>query len=148
METVIRVAVIYALIVLGLRVLGKREFGQLSPIELVTLLLIPEIVSNALQRDDQSVTNGIIGLATLFTLVFTTSLLTSRFRRLNRALEGTPTVLVHHGKIIPANLHLERVSPDELASELRKSGLEDVSQVKWAILETDGKISIVPVSRK
>jgi uncharacterized membrane protein YcaP (DUF421 family) len=144
METVIRVAVIYALIVLGLRVLGKREFGQLSPIELVTLLLIPEIVSNALQREDQSVTNGIIGLATLFTLVFATSLLTSRFGVFNRLLDGTPTVLVHRGELIAKNLQRERISPDELASELRKSGLEHVSQVKWAILETDGKISIVP----
>ncbi len=144
METVIRIAVIYLMIMVGLRLLGKREFGQLSPLELVTLLLIPEIASQALVREDFSVTNAAIGLFTLFGLVFATSLVTARFERAEKVIESTPTVLAHNGKIFKENLMEERVGPDEIYSQLRKVGLEELSQVKWAILEGDGKISIVP----
>src|SRR5690606_17975311 len=111
METVIRVAIVYAMIVLGLRVLGKREFGQLAPVELVTLLLIPEIVSQALQRQDYSLTNAAIGLGSLFSLVFLTSLLSARFPHVQKVLEGTPAVLVKDGRLIRENILKERITP-------------------------------------
>lgn len=148
METVVRVVIIYLMILFGLRVLGKREFGQLSPLELVTLLLIPELVAQALVREDFSMTNAIIALTTLFSLVFVTSVLGSRFRRFQGVIEGSPSVLAYHGKLVQENLMEERVSPEEIYTELRKAGLEDLSQVRWAILETDGKISIVPASEQ
>ena len=144
MDAVVRVAVIYLLIVVGLRVLGKREFGQLSPLELVTLLLIPEIVSNAIQGSHFSLTYAIVGVSTLFALVFSTSLLGSRSRRFQKLVDGGPRVLVKDGKLIPQNLMSERVTPDEVVSEMHKAGFADLDQVRWAILETDGKISIVP----
>jgi uncharacterized membrane protein YcaP (DUF421 family) len=144
MEPVIRVVVIYLFILIGLRLIGKREFSQLSPLELVSLLLVPEIVSQALQRDEYSVTNGLVGIATLFVLVWFTSLLMQRSKRVDYLIEDAPTVLVHHGQLIERHLNQERVTPDEIFVEMRKSGLERLEQVRWAVLETDGKISIVP----
>lgn len=145
METVLRVAVIYLFVLVGLRVLGKREFGQLSPLELVTLLMIPEIVSQALTGDDYSLTNALIGVCTLFVLVFLTSLLVHRFKPLELAVSGAPTVLVRRGEVLGDALDVNRVTTDELFSEMHKSGLDELKQVKWAILEPDGHISIVPV---
>jgi uncharacterized membrane protein YcaP (DUF421 family) len=144
METVVRIAVIYSFILVGLRLLGKRELSQLTPLELVTLMLIPEIVSQSMIGEDFSVTNGVIGLATIFSLVFLTSLLKQNVKSVERLIEGTPTLLVQRGKFIEENLNKERITPDEVFGEMHKSGLEHLAEVKWAILETDGKISIVP----
>ena len=146
METVIRIALIYIVIVIGLRVLGKREFSQMSPLELVSLLLIPEIASQALTREDFSFTNAVVGLATLFVLVFFTSLLMHRFKTVETAISDSPSVLVQNGEFIKETLNRERVTPGEVFVEMRKAGLEKLGQIKWAILETDGKISIVPES--
>ena len=144
MEAVLRVVAIYVVIVIGLRLLGKREFGQLSPLELVTLLLIPEIVSNAIQGEHFSVTHAVVGVATLFVLVFLTSLLSARSKRFQTILESEPRVVVHNGRLIPESLMGERVTADEVMSEMRKAGFDDLEQIGWAILESDGKISIVP----
>lgn len=144
METVIRIGLVYLFILVGLRVLGKREFAQLSPMELVTLLLIPEIVSQAMVTEDFSLTNGFIGIATLFVLVFLNSLLTHVSRTAETIVQSSPTVLIHHGRLLTRNLDEERVSADELQSQVRMAGLERLEQVKWAILESEGKISIVP----
>lgn len=143
METVVRVVIIYVIIVAGLRVLGKREFGQLSPLELVTLLLIPEIVAQALIRENYSLTNGIIGLTTLFALVFFTSLVMHMSERAETVISGEPTVLAAHGKFLTDNMNRERISPEEIYAELHKSGLYTLGQVRWVILETDGKIAVV-----
>ncbi|HSL43671.1 MAG TPA: YetF domain-containing protein [Anaerolineales bacterium] len=148
METVIRVSVIYLVILVGMRLLGKREFSQLSPIELVTLLMIPEIVSQSMIGEDFSVTNGVIGLTTLFSIVFITSLLKHKSQKIENAIEGQPSLLVVHGKPIEENLNKERLTPDEIFSEMHKTGLDRLEQVKWAILETDGKIAIVPEDAK
>jgi uncharacterized membrane protein YcaP (DUF421 family) len=145
MEIVIRVAVIYFLIMVGLRVLGKREFGQLTPFELVTLLLIPEMVSKALTGEDYSMTAAMIGVATLLTLVLVTSILAFRYPAAGRAMEGSPALLARHGAFLPDAMNRERVAPEEVGIELHKYGLEELSQVKWALLEVDGSITLVPV---
>lgn len=144
METVIRVTVIYAFILFGLRVLGKREFGQLSPLELVTLLLIPELVAQALVREDFSLTNAIVAISTLFVLVFLTSQVVHLSQRSGKVLHGTPAVLVYRGQLMEDNLNKERVTPDEVFGEMHKVGLYRLDQIRWALLETDGKIAIIP----
>lgn len=143
METVLRVALIYLVLFAGIRVMGKREFSQLAPMELVTLLLVPEILSQGLIREDFSLTNGLIGVATLFVLVYATSTVTHLSKRFESLAESRPTVLAHHGELIAKNLNRERVSPDEVFSEMRKQGLERLEQVRWAVLESDGRISVV-----
>mgnify|MGYP001234812473 FL=1 len=144
METVIRVAFVYVFVLFALRVVGKREFGQLTPFDLVTLLLIPDLVTQALLWEDYSMTNAVIALCTLFTLVFMTSVLTHLSRRSQEIIEGTPTVLVHDGRFIERNMNQQRVPPEEVYAELRKAGLERLDEALWVILETDGRISVVP----
>jgi len=143
METVLRVVIIYAVILLGLRVLGKREFGELSPLELITLILIPDLVSQGVVRSDYSLTNSIIAVTTLFSLVFLVSLLSHRFGRVEKWIDGEPTLLVARGRLLVKNLNRERISPDEVYSQMHKSGCEHLSRVRWAVLETDGRISII-----
>lgn len=144
METVVRVAIVYVFILAGLRVLGKREFSQMSPMELVALLMIPEIVTQGVLREDFSLTNALIGVATLLVLVFANSFLTHLSKAFETVVEGKPSVLAAHGKLVEENLDKERVSPDEVYGEMHRAGLERIEQVRWAILEGDGKISIVP----
>lgn len=144
METVVRVAVIYIALLLFFRVIGKRELSQMSSFELVTLMLIPEIVSQAIQHDDYSLINALVGVATIFTLVVLTSVLTHLSRRVAEFTDGRPTVLVREGKLVEDALDLERIQPEEIFSSMHQVGLESLAQVKWGILEPDGKISIVP----
>lgn len=147
MEMVVRVFVIYLFVFVGLRVLGKREFGQLSPIELVTLLMIPEIVSQALSAGDSSVTNAFIGVATLLVAVFLTSVLQHRFKKFESVVAGEPAVLVHRGNLRERAMNLNRITPDEIFTEMHKCGLTKLDEVEWAILEGDGMISVVPTTR-
>jgi uncharacterized membrane protein YcaP (DUF421 family) len=144
METVIRVVLIYIFIIIGLRVVGKREFSQLSPLELVTLLLIPEIVSQALTRQDSSLTNALVGCATLIVLVYVTSLWQYNNKQIDKAINGLPAVLIQHGHYVDRHMNEERIAPEEIFNAMHESGLERLDQVRWAILETDGRISIVP----
>jgi uncharacterized membrane protein YcaP (DUF421 family) len=145
MDSVLRIAYVYVLLMAVLRLLGKRELSQLSPFELVTLLLIPEIFSDAIGRGDSSMTSATVSVATLLTLVVFTSFLTFRFPRVERIVGGDPTVLVHDGQFLERAMSREQVTPREVFAEMHKSGLEELGQVRWAILELDGKISIVPM---
>lgn len=144
MDTVFRITVVYLFLFVGLRVLGKREFGQLSPLELVSLLLIPEIVSPSLVGQDHSLTSALTGASTLLVLVFATSLLVQRCPRAERLIAGTPTVLACNGRFIEAAMNRMRVTPDEVFGEMHKAGFERLAQLKWVILESDGGIAVVP----
>ena len=144
METVIRITVIYLFIMVGLRALGKRDLSQLSTFDLVTVLLIPEIVQQAMVREDFSITNAIIGLSTLFLLVFLTAVLTYKSKKVEEVIQGRPSILVSHGRFVVENLDKERVTPDEVYAEMHQSGLDRIEQVQWGILESDGRISFIP----
>jgi len=144
MDTVFRVTLIYFFLLFGMRVLGKREFGQLSPHEFVILLIIPEMVSSLLNQNDRSLTNAILGTCTIFALIFVTSLLTHRYPKVERIVADAETVLAHKGKFFDDNLNKERVTPEEILAEAHKSGVDSVEGIRWAILESDGKIAIVP----
>lgn len=144
MEPVFRVAFVYLLLLAGFRLLGKRELGQLSPFELVVLICIPEIFSDAFVGGDHSMTAATVGGTTLLALVFLTSVLSHRFRGFQRVVEGDPTVLVYNGAFVERNMNRERVPPTEVFAEMHVAGLERLSQVRWAILEENGKIALIP----
>jgi uncharacterized membrane protein YcaP (DUF421 family) len=144
METVIRVAIVYVFVWACFRIVGKRELTQLSPFELVTLIFIPQLFSRALTRQDYSMTNGAIGASTLFVLLFLTSAARYRSTRVRSIVEGTPRVLVHDGAVVQQHLDRERVALDDILSAMRKVGMQRFADVQWAILESDGKISVVP----
>ncbi len=144
METVLRVIFVYVLVWACFRVLGKRELTQMSPFELVTLLFIPQLFSRALTRQDYSMTNAVIGATTLFTLVFLTSAASYRSQRFARVVQARPRVLVQHGVLVEESLNRERIAPEDVFSAMHKVGLERLDHVEWAILESDGKIALIP----
>jgi uncharacterized membrane protein YcaP (DUF421 family) len=145
-KSVLHVLMVFVALLAAFRLLGKRELGRLSPFDFVTLMLVPEILSNAVQGQD-SVVSGLAGLSTLLLLVLVTSVLAYRFEPVERVVEAEPALLVADGRLITQNLHIERIQPSELYSEMRKQGLEDLSQVKWAVLESSGTITFVPKDR-
>lgn len=143
MDIVLRVAFVYVFILVTVRVMGKRELSHLSPLELVTLILIPEIVSDALRQGDESMTAAVIGVSTLLVLVFLTSVLTYKSRRLASIVEGDPGLLVEAGEPVQETMDTERVTEDEILSEVRRAGIERIEDVKWAVLEAGGQISVI-----
>ncbi|MHB1223452.1 MAG: DUF421 domain-containing protein [Gemmatimonadaceae bacterium] len=143
MDFVIRIALVYAVLMLGFRVLGKRELSKLSPFELVTLLIIPEIVAPAMTAGDYSLSGALVGVTTLWGLAFLNSMLSYRTRWFRHLSESQPAVLVRHGQFVEAALHRERVRADEVYSEMHINGIETLQQVRWAILEPGGKVSFI-----
>ena len=144
MWIVIRVLFTYLFLLFAMRGLGKREFAQLSAQEVILLLVISETLQQAMIGDDFSMTTAVIAAATLMLCSFLTSVISYRFKAVGDALEGDPAVLVHEGKLLRRNMDLERVPIDEIYGEIRRVGLERLDQVKWALLEADGKISVIP----
>ena len=146
MGTVIRVVIVYVIVLVGLRLLGKREFGELSPAELVMLMLIPDIVAPAITGDDFSLTTGVLSVSTVMVLVLVTSVLVHMNQRLERTVHAKPTVLVSDGVVYAETLNLERVSAEEVLAAARENGVDSLADVRWAILQSDGRIAIVPTN--
>jgi len=144
MEIVLRIAFIYFFLMIALRLMGKRELSKMSAFELVMLMLIPELFNQAAVKEDHSMTAAVIATATLLTLVILTSVVSHLSKRVHEVVSGTPTVLVKGGRYVEKNMNRERIAPDELLAEMHKAGYQELEQIKWAILEDDGKISLVP----
>jgi uncharacterized membrane protein YcaP (DUF421 family) len=145
---IFRIAAVYVFILIALRLIGKRELGELSPFELIMLILIPEIVSQSLAAEDSSIINGLTGLSTLLLLVLLTSFLSYRFKRFRNLIQGEPVMLGENGRLDSESMAKERIAVDEVLSEMRRVGLSDLGQVKWIVLETDGKLTFVPFKKE
>src|SRR5579862_6048854 len=141
LQIVLRTAVIYLLVLIGVRLSGKREVGQMTPFVLTLLLLLSNSVQNAMTGPDTSLLGGVIAASTLLVLNYGVAGVSGSNRRLRRLIEGQPTLLVHDGKIIDAHMARERVSMDELHRALREHGINSCDQVALAVLEVDGSIS-------
>jgi uncharacterized membrane protein YcaP (DUF421 family) len=145
-NSVLHVLVSFVVLMLAFRLLGKRELSRLSPFELVTLMLIPEILSSTLQGEG-SLLQALAGLCTILALVLVTSLLSQRFPAFQHVVEASPTLLVADGALLEKSMNAERIAPDELFSEMRKQGIGDLHDVRFAVLETGGNITFVPRHR-
>jgi uncharacterized membrane protein YcaP (DUF421 family) len=143
LEIAARTAVIYLAVLIGLRLTGKREVGQMTPFDLVLLILIANAVQNAMTGPDTSVTGGIVAAGTLLALNFLVSRFVFRNRRLRRLVEGTPTILVRQGQLVQKNLASEHIDPDEILQALREHGVPRIEEVGLAVLEIDGSISVL-----
>jgi uncharacterized membrane protein YcaP (DUF421 family) len=144
METVLRVTFVYVFVWACFRVVGKRELTRMTPFELVVILFVPQLFSRALTRQDYSLTNGVIGATTLFVLMFLSSIMNHRWSFFRRVMQARPTVLLQQGVFIEAHLNKERIAPADVVSAMHKAGLTHLSEVEWAILESDGSIAIIP----
>jgi uncharacterized membrane protein YcaP (DUF421 family) len=143
MDVVVRAAVVYMVVLVFTRILGRRELSTLQPFDLILLVVIGDLIQQGVTQNDLSVTGIVLVLSTIGVLIVATSYLSFRFRRLRPLLQGEPVVLVEDGKPIERNMRRERLSMDDLAEEARQNEIDSLDSVKWAVLETSGKISFI-----
>lgn len=145
MESVLRGAAVYVIVLVFVRLSGRRTLAELTPFDFVLLLIIAETTQQALLGDDFSITNAAVLIVTLFLIDIVLSRFKSGFPVLGKALDGVPTVLVRDGKIDRHALRRSRVTEEEIMVAARhQQGLENIGEVKHAVLETDAGISIIP----
>lgn len=142
-EIILRVALIYGGLLLLVRLTGKRQIGQLTPMDLLTVLLVSEIVSPALTADESSVPGALLAAATLFAIALLIARVSFRWPGVERFLEGEPRVLISRGKLDHDVMKAERLSQQDLNLALREHGVTSVEEVWLGVLEPTGSITIV-----
>ena len=142
-EHIVRGVLVYVFLFVLLRLVGKKHVGELSPFDLLVLLILSETVQNSLVGDDTSLIGGLISAATLVILAYGISILTFSSKRLERAIEGTPKILIRHGHRRAAELQRQRITKAELLEALRNHGCANITDVRVAILENDGTITVI-----
>lgn len=143
-EKIARAGIVFLFLLVAFRLSGKRQVGQLTPFDLVVLLVISNIVQNAMIGNDNSVIGGLIGATTILVMNYGIVELTFRSKRLRRLVEAHPTLLIHNGRVLHDHLRTERVTMDDLRAALRRAGMADPTHVRFAVLEDNGGISVVP----
>jgi uncharacterized membrane protein YcaP (DUF421 family) len=148
LELIIRGVIVYLALFMLLRFIGKKHVGELSPFDLVVLLIISETVDGSLIGDDRSLTGGLISAATLVVLVQFVGFFTWRFRNVEKVVDGIPRILVRHGEVRDDALKQEQVTRAELLEALRRESCSALTNVRFAILETDGSITVARRSER
>jgi uncharacterized membrane protein YcaP (DUF421 family) len=138
-----RTTAVYLLVLLGIRLTGKREVGQMTPFDLTLLLLLSNSVQNAMTGPDTSLMGGAVAALVLLTLNYLFAEVSGLNRRFRNLLEGTPTLLIHNGELLTAHCAKEHISVDEVHRALREHGVENIKDVALAVLEVDGAISVL-----
>ncbi len=140
---VLRTAVVYAAILVGLRLAGKREMGQMTPFDLVVLLLLSNSVQNAMVGPDSSLVGGLAAAGVLLLLNAVVSRFAAKNKTLGSLVKGHSRLLVNRGVLVQKNLEDERITRDELMQALREHGVASLEDVRLAVLEIDGTISVL-----
>jgi uncharacterized membrane protein YcaP (DUF421 family) len=143
MDIALRAAFAFGLIFLLTRVVGRRELTALEPFDLVLLIVVGDLVQQGITQSDYSLTGLVIAVGTMAILTVLASWLSFRFPRLRPVLDGEPIVIVRDGEPIERNLKRERVTLGEVEAEARLQQIDSLSKVRWAVLETSGKISFL-----
>ncbi|HSH72912.1 MAG TPA: YetF domain-containing protein [Methylophilaceae bacterium] len=147
-ELVARGVVVYAFLILLLRVTGKRQIGQLSPFDLVLLLILSNAVQNSMNAGDNSLVGGLISAFTLVAVNYLVGLVTFKSKKLEEIIEGRPQLIIHEGKLFEDVMNDAKLTRHELDSTLRQSGYFEIKDVKLAILETNGTVSVQGYEKK
>jgi uncharacterized membrane protein YcaP (DUF421 family) len=143
MDLVIRAAVVFFFVFLVTRVVGRRELSQLEPFDLILLVVVGDLVQQGVTQSDESVTGALIVISTIALLSVAVSWVSFRFKRVRVITEGEPIVLVQDGRPIERNLRRERITIEDIEEEARQSQITSVTDLRWAILEDDGRISCI-----
>src|SRR5688572_19264884 len=143
MDIVLRATVIFIALYLLVRLMGKRELGQMTPFELIVLVVIGDLIQQGVTQNDFSLTGAIIAISTIAFLALVMSWASYLWPRAERLLEGEPRVIVRDGELLTANLRRNRLTLAEIESEMRLTGISHLEDVAWAILEPRGKISFI-----
>lgn len=149
MNPVFRGIVVYVFLMIIFRVLGRRTLNQATTFDLVLLLIISEVTQQALVGEDFSIVTGVMLICTLVGLDLILALLKQKYKSFDRVLEGTPLVIVDHGKPLRKRMKETKVDVDDIMQAARLNcGLEHMKDIKYAVLEIDGSISIIPYGQK
>jgi uncharacterized membrane protein YcaP (DUF421 family) len=144
MDLVIRAAVIFCFIFLITRIAGRRQLGELEPFDVILLVVLGDLVQQGITQSDESVTGTFIVISTITMLSIAVGWLSFRFKPVRQVTEGDPIILIHDGELVQNNLRRERLTRHDLEEEARKQQFSSLEQIRWAILEDDGAISIIP----
>jgi uncharacterized membrane protein YcaP (DUF421 family) len=145
MDIVLRAFAAYVFILFLMRVVGRRELSSMEPSDVIMLVVIGDLVQNGVTQSDDSVTGILLAAGTIGLLAMSTAFITYRSKRMRNAIEGEPVILVQDGRLIERNMKSERLTEDEVLEQARlQQGIDTLDDVKWAVLETSGSISIVP----
>jgi uncharacterized membrane protein YcaP (DUF421 family) len=144
MDLVIRATVIFFFVFLVTRVVGRRQLSQMEPFDLILLVVVGDLVQQAVTQSDESVTGALIVISTIALLSVALSWISYRFRSLRLVTEGEPIVLVQDGRTIERNMRRERITREDIEEEARQSQISSIEDLRWAILENDGNISCIP----
>ena len=143
MELIVRATVAYFFLFGLTRALGKRELGELSAFELLLLVVVGDLIQQGVTEEDQSLTGAALAVGTIAFWTAVLGYLSFKHKQVAPAIEGLPVLIVRDGKILDDALHIERVTHEELVEAARKQGIADLAQVRYAVLEPDGKMSFV-----
>ncbi len=144
MDLAIRAVVLFTFVYLLTRIIGRRELSSLEPFDLILLIVIGDAIQQGLTQDDYSVTGAVIVVGTFAVLQVAVSFLSYRFKPLRRVLDGEPIVVVQDGKPVERNLRRERLTIEEVMVEARQQQIASMDDIAWAVLETSGRLSIIP----
>jgi uncharacterized membrane protein YcaP (DUF421 family) len=143
MDIALRAVALYLFVVFVMRVVGRRELSSLTAFDLVLLIVLGDAIQQGLTQTDYSVTGAVIVVSTFAVLQVATSYLGFKSKRIRSVLEGQPIVLVEDGRLIEGNLRRQRLTPDDVAEEMRLQQILSFTDVAWAILESNGRISFI-----
>jgi uncharacterized membrane protein YcaP (DUF421 family) len=142
-DLAIRAIALYLFVVFVMRVVGRRELSSLTAFDLVLLIVLGDAIQQGLTQADYSVTGAVIVVSTFAVLQVATSYLGFKSKRVRSVLEGQPIVLIEDGRLIDGNLRRQRLTPDDVAEEMRLQQIMSFTDVEWAILESNGRISFI-----
>lgn len=144
----VRTLILYTIVVLVMRFMGKRQIGQLQPFELVVAIMISELASVPMENTGVPLINGIIPIMTLLVAQITMSFISLKSTRARSIICGKPAVLIENGKIVEEHLRNEMYTMNDLLEQLRSKDIPNIADVEFAILETNGQLSVIPKSQK
>lgn len=145
---VVRTIILYLLIIIGIRLMGKRQVGELEPSELVLDLIIADLAAVPMQDFGIPLLSGVLPILTLLCVTMILSVLTMKSVKFRALICGRPGIIVENGKVNQREMRKNRFTVDELNEELRMQGVTDLSTVKYAILETNGRVSVIPYANQ
>jgi uncharacterized membrane protein YcaP (DUF421 family) len=140
-EKILRPIIVYIFLIVGLRLSGKRELAQLNPFDLIVLLTLSNTVQNAIIGNDNSVTGGLIGAASLLAVNYLVVRFLYDHRKIDQLVEGSADILIEDGKVYEHKLKRELITKEELAAAARKQGFDSLSEVQQCVLEPGGTLS-------
>jgi uncharacterized membrane protein YcaP (DUF421 family) len=143
MDLVFRTVYVFFLILVVTRAVGRRELSSMEPFDLILLVVIGDLVQQGVTQSDNSLTGTTTVIVTMAALVVFTAWLSFRFARLRPVLEGKPTLLIADGELLLANLRRERMTVDELGAEARQQSIADLDSIRYAVLESNGRVSFI-----